>query len=41
MKEMNFVYIKPDIEPVELEPQGFIAQSSLENPVGGDNWGWN
>ena len=34
-------YIAPELELVNIEPQGFIAASSLENPGHGDEWGWN
>ena len=34
-------YIAPGLELVNIESQGFIAASSLENPGYGDEWGWN
>lgn len=34
------VYLTPDAEGVSLEYDCIIAQSSLEDIVGGDDWNW-
>ena len=34
-------YISPIIQILQVELQRFVAQSSLEHPVIGDDWSWN
>ena len=40
-KNQKTYYLAPELELVNIESQGFIATSSLENPSHGDEWGWN
>lgn len=34
-------YISPLMLIIQIETHQFVSQSSLENPVIGDNWSWN